>query len=195
MEQDPSSDNAKKGFVWVLEPSAIAEGVKSTTRYRKTGPNKKVVKSDSRALQRQASGRKGGQAARRAKGGKSKRVEAVTAAVAALAEEADDPSSQYYGHEAIPESDDLASEFSARQARPPMTPAHLSEDGSCYPYYLPLTASLSEPSELVQSPYTINDIVGVADSFPGESLFCDSPGTAVDPIMAALSLQDASPGF
>ena len=66
VEQPPSAEESKKGFVWVLEASAIMEGVKSTTRYRKTNSNKKAGRAEHPAPQRQRSGAKGGKAAKKA---------------------------------------------------------------------------------------------------------------------------------
>ena len=71
--------------MWVLQEQAIRDGVTSTTRYRKTGPTKKMARSEAPALQRQASGRKGGQAAKRGKHAKAKRERAAAAAAAAAA--------------------------------------------------------------------------------------------------------------
>ncbi|OAK94175.1 hypothetical protein IQ06DRAFT_234721 [Phaeosphaeriaceae sp. SRC1lsM3a] len=61
---DQPGDDSRKGFMWRLTADALRDGVKSTTRYRSKQPNKR----GSRAIpqpQRQASGAKGGQAARR----------------------------------------------------------------------------------------------------------------------------------
>ncbi|KAL8969956.1 MAG: hypothetical protein Q9183_001751 [Haloplaca sp. 2 TL-2023] len=66
VDQDPPTDDSKRGFIWVLEESAYHEGVKSTTRYRKSGSNKKVSKARHPAPERQRSGAKGGKAARKA---------------------------------------------------------------------------------------------------------------------------------
>lgn len=63
-EREPSSEDGKKYCEWVLEPSAIAEGVKSTTRYRKPTGLKNRNRSDPPAPIRQYSGRLGGQANR-----------------------------------------------------------------------------------------------------------------------------------
>lgn len=62
----PAGEEAKKGFMWRLTENAIREGVKSTTRYRSKVPNKRGCRSQNPAPQRQASGAKGGQAARKA---------------------------------------------------------------------------------------------------------------------------------
>jgi hypothetical protein len=51
--------------MWRLTDEAIREGVKSTTRYRSKQPNKRGHRSQQPLPQRQASGAKGGQAARR----------------------------------------------------------------------------------------------------------------------------------
>ncbi|KAI4117902.1 MAG: hypothetical protein LQ345_001965 [Seirophora villosa] len=66
VEQDAPTDEAKRGFIWVLEPTALVEGVKSTTRYRKPGSNKKNAKARYPAPERQRSGAKGGKAPRKA---------------------------------------------------------------------------------------------------------------------------------
>ncbi|KAF2656992.1 hypothetical protein K491DRAFT_351273 [Lophiostoma macrostomum CBS 122681] len=63
--EQPGED-AKKSFLWRLTPLAIRDGVKSTTRYRSKQPNKRGHRSSNPQPQRQASGAKGGQAARRA---------------------------------------------------------------------------------------------------------------------------------
>jgi hypothetical protein len=52
--------------MWRLTEQAIREGVKSTTRYRSKQPNKRGHRTQQPQPQRQASGAKGGQAARRA---------------------------------------------------------------------------------------------------------------------------------
>ncbi|KAJ4343936.1 hypothetical protein N0V95_006511 [Ascochyta clinopodiicola] len=59
------SDSSSKGFMWRLTPSALREGVKSTTRYRSKANNKRSTRTQPQP-QRQASGSKGGHAARRA---------------------------------------------------------------------------------------------------------------------------------
>ncbi|KAF2124427.1 hypothetical protein P153DRAFT_350431 [Dothidotthia symphoricarpi CBS 119687] len=62
---DQPHEEARKGFMWRLTTEAIREGVKSTTRYRSKAPNKRGTRSHHPLPQRQASGAKGGQAARR----------------------------------------------------------------------------------------------------------------------------------
>ncbi|KAK4543348.1 hypothetical protein LTR36_005707 [Oleoguttula mirabilis] len=59
------SQGVKKGSLWRLTPSALRDGVISTTRYRKD-PKRKPERRSSPALKRQISGAKGGQATRNA---------------------------------------------------------------------------------------------------------------------------------
>lgn len=61
---DPSN-KAKKGFIWVLEPSAVGAGIESTTRYRQKTVGKRSDNIDQADPKRQRSGRKGGRAARK----------------------------------------------------------------------------------------------------------------------------------
>ena len=63
---DQPGDEARRGFMWRLTEQAIREGVKQTTRYRSKQPNKRGNRTHQPQPQRQASGAKGGQAARRA---------------------------------------------------------------------------------------------------------------------------------
>jgi hypothetical protein len=58
-------EESREGFMWRLTDEAIREGVKSTTRYRSKQPNKRSHRTQQPQPQRQASGAKGGQAARR----------------------------------------------------------------------------------------------------------------------------------
>src|SRR3954453_10352053 len=74
----PGDDN-KKHFVWVLVEEAIKDGVKSTTRYRKSC-SKKSPRSEAKAFQRQRSGQKGGRATRKWKSLQAKKAEAAAVA-------------------------------------------------------------------------------------------------------------------
>ncbi|KAF2029475.1 hypothetical protein EK21DRAFT_101096 [Setomelanomma holmii] len=62
---DQPCEESRKGFMWRLTEEALREGVKSTTRYRSKQPNKRGHRNHQPQPQRQASGAKGGQAARR----------------------------------------------------------------------------------------------------------------------------------
>ena len=61
---DPSN-KTKKGFIWVLEPSAIGAGIESTTRYRQKTVSRRSDTLDRADPKRQRSGRKGGRAAKK----------------------------------------------------------------------------------------------------------------------------------
>ncbi|KAF2644462.1 hypothetical protein P280DRAFT_545928 [Massarina eburnea CBS 473.64] len=63
---DSPCEESGRGFMWRLTDEAVRDGVKSTTRYRSKQPNKRAHRSSNPLPQRQASGAKGGQAARRA---------------------------------------------------------------------------------------------------------------------------------
>ena len=60
---DPANKH-KKGFIWVLEPSAVGRGIESTTRYRQKTVGRRPYLSEITDPKRQKSGRKGGRAAR-----------------------------------------------------------------------------------------------------------------------------------
>jgi len=62
---DDPSNKSKKGFIWLLEESAVGKGIESTTRYRQKTVSKKSEHSQILDPKRQRSGRKGGKAARR----------------------------------------------------------------------------------------------------------------------------------
>ncbi|KAI9755779.1 MAG: hypothetical protein M4579_004142 [Chaenotheca gracillima] len=160
VEQEPSSDDTKKGFIWVLEPDAVEDGVKSTTRYRKLGVNKRARKSATPAVQRQASGRKGGRAAKRGQRAGVRKPESF------------EPRTALHSIERAYTSYDA----------PPVTP--LGEDLSPgrdldAPYYgmalTPTTPqSLREPSSCM-----LQDVIGVSGDYANEPLFCgeDEPGS------------------
>ncbi|KAH7092515.1 hypothetical protein FB567DRAFT_403295, partial [Paraphoma chrysanthemicola] len=62
---DHPYEDSRKGYMWRLSKDALRDGVKSTTRYRSKQPNKRAHRNQQPQPQRQASGAKGGQAARR----------------------------------------------------------------------------------------------------------------------------------
>ncbi|KAK7186611.1 fork head domain-containing protein [Paraphaeosphaeria sporulosa] len=61
---DQPFEEAKKGFMWKLTQDALANGVKSTTRYRSKQPNKRGHRT-SHYLQRQRAGAVGGRSAKK----------------------------------------------------------------------------------------------------------------------------------
>ncbi|KAH0562225.1 hypothetical protein GP486_003081 [Trichoglossum hirsutum] len=150
------SDDSAKGFIWVLEPSAIREGVKSTTRYRKGIGNKKTRKSETPSPQRLAtSGRRTGKSTK--KTWKSKRVKKSEKVAAASME-------------------------LERRRRAEQTgvcfPAPLEGDPSTWPYAdgtpAPLTiASQQQHIKQENPPFLFQDIVGVSTPYSGEPFFCE----------------------
>ncbi|KAF1981945.1 hypothetical protein K402DRAFT_425018 [Aulographum hederae CBS 113979] len=63
--EQAQNDEQRRGFLWRLTDKAIREGVKSTTRYRSKQPNKRPPRSHHPDPTRQASGARGGQAAKK----------------------------------------------------------------------------------------------------------------------------------
>ncbi|KAL8916399.1 MAG: hypothetical protein Q9208_008546 [Pyrenodesmia sp. 3 TL-2023] len=153
VDQDPPNDEAKRGFIWVLEPSALVEGVKSTTRYRKPGSNKKSAKARQPAPERQRSGAKGGKAARKA--AKMRRSARFARPDLRMREDVPLPSIE------------VAASSNAGQ---PLTPSSLwmpeNED------YLFSTASRSlSPMRSERTMYDYADIGGVTSLLPNGPLF------------------------
>ncbi len=158
MDQLPPSDEAKKGFIWVLEPSAVNEGVKSTTRYRKSPPNKKIGKSENPAPQRQRSGAKGGKAARKAaKLRRSARLE--------------EPE-QYRLVAGNLSNLRPVTRSVATSQRIPSTDADMYQTGNAtYQLHVPVTVRqpLAGPSDSL----SFGDITSCASGYPHEPLFYD----------------------
>ncbi|KAI9717869.1 MAG: hypothetical protein M1812_004396 [Candelaria pacifica] len=158
VDQLPPCDESKKGFIWVLEPSAIQGGVKSTTRYRKTVPNKKSYRSENPAPRRQQSGSKGGKAARKAakmrRSARNEEIEGVPMVDRAAG-----------GMMTIPRS-------SLHDHTRPTTPMIGADTGTSYS---PFANSMLGPSQqLNHEPYNFEDIVGCVNAYPDEPLFRDS---------------------
>ncbi|KAL9006852.1 MAG: hypothetical protein Q9188_000383 [Gyalolechia gomerana] len=160
VDQDPSADEAKKGFIWVLEPSALIEGVKSTTRYRKPGSNKKNGKGRHPAPERQRSGAKGGKAARKAaKLRRSVKVEG----------------SGPWGQEDIPlQSIEVPASYTA--AGQPLTPSSMWTPDSLESF-LSTTSRPLTPITTDQALYDYGDIKGVTSMVPHGPLFPNDCGT------------------
>ncbi|KAL9030036.1 MAG: hypothetical protein Q9196_001793 [Gyalolechia fulgens] len=163
VDQDPSANETKKGFIWVLEPSALMEGVKSTTRYRKPGSNKKKGKGRHPAPERQRSGAKGGKAARKAaKLRRSVRVEG----------------SGPWGQENVPlQSIEVAASYTA--AGQPLTPSSMWTPDSLESF-LGAASRPVTPITTGQALYDYGDIEGMTSMVPHGPLFphdCDTIGT------------------
>ncbi|KAL8730967.1 MAG: hypothetical protein Q9181_004480 [Wetmoreana brouardii] len=156
VDQDPPTDDSKRGFIWVLEPSAFREGVKSTTRYRKSGSNKKVVKARHPAPERQRSGAKGGRAARKAaKIRRSARYEV--------------PAS--WKHEDIP-LQSIESPVPNITERSPTPPCIWTPD-SMGSFIGTASRSLT-PHSTEPNMYSYGDIAGVTEAIPSGPLFAEN---------------------
>ena len=158
MDHDPSTDEAKKGFIWVLEPSALVDGVKSTTRYRKAGSNKKSGKGRHPAPERQRSGAKGGKAARK---------------VARLRRSARCEGSRPRGREDMPlQHVELPALNITSQ---PPTPSSMWTPGGVETFFSAASRS-STPLPTQQTIYDFGDIDGVTSIVPNGPLFPEDRG-------------------
>lgn len=162
--------------MWRLTEEAIRDGVKSTTRYRSKQPNKRGHRSQP-LPQRQASGAKGGQAARRsAKVRRSHRMHDLytsrsvpSSAFDSLYDSTDTPMpyppSPYYGREP-----DFGYHIKAEQPHSP------------FPGTQP--ALFSPPKSYIGSPLShglpVNDASFMMDHSPESSLYTDSPSPPAD---------------
>ncbi|KAH0543588.1 hypothetical protein FGG08_002149 [Glutinoglossum americanum] len=165
------SDDSAKGFIWVLEPSAIREGVKSTTRYRKVTTNKKIGKSETPVTpQRQASSatRRTGKSTKKIwKSNKIRKSEKATTAASP--------------------SMDLQRASRAQNTRVCSPPTLTECDPPTWTYYdgPPITTHTTAPQQQQQQqqqrphikrerpPFLFQDIVGVSTPYSGEPFFCD----------------------
>ncbi|KAL8909920.1 MAG: hypothetical protein Q9171_004776 [Xanthocarpia ochracea] len=163
VDQDLPTDDAKRGFIWVLEPSALADGVKSTTRYRKSGSNKRVAKAGHPAPERQRSGARGGKAARSA--AKLRRSTRI-----------DGPRS--WNPEDIP-IQSIETPLS-NVANHPLAPSGLWTPNGLESFFSSASPSLT-PNSTEDSMYSYGDISGVTGVIPDGPLFaeeCESIDTS-----------------
>ncbi|KAI9880830.1 MAG: hypothetical protein M1830_000266 [Pleopsidium flavum] len=180
VDQQPPSDDSKKGFIWVLEPSAINEGVKSTTRYRKNAPNKKIGKSETPAPQRQKSGAKGGKAARKAaKLRRSARLE--------------DLEHCHLMERAVDGLKGFSRSFTIPNKRP-------SPDAELYqsagmPYHLEAPLAVQQPSTGDHESFGFGDITGCVTTYPHEPLFYDESERGEDSISSEYPLSHCKDDF
>lgn len=151
----------------MLENSALTEGVKSTTRYRKHNSTKKVGKVEAPAPQRQRSGAKGGKAARKAaKMRRSMRM--------------DEPRTFRYLDE--PHGD--ASPASTTECQ---NQAYFSSE----PYYLHTSNPPAESVISEEGPYGYSSITGCASGSPEDPLFYDSLEKSNDSMRSYDSFYDS----
>ncbi len=176
VDQAPPADEAKKGFIWVLEPTAVEGGVKSTTRYRKFNSNRKIGKPEHPAPQRQRSGAKGGKAAKKA---------AKTRRSARFCE----PSSLRYV-----ETPNVVSPVASVPAME-NTCQTISDSGPAHsnnmPYYLSTPTSSSPSSILDSKSYGYEDITGCSPHLHDDPLFYEDPDHGNDSVFSYPSFCDS----
>ncbi len=174
VEQVSATDESKKGYIWVLEESALIEGVKSTTRYRKHNPHKKPGKVEVPAPQRQRSGAKGGKAAKKAaKMKRSTRMDEIKPCQFIERNPAG------YGAASIME-----------MHAPGTADISLTPDTS--PYYLHTSASPAESLVLEENPYGYSNAAIGTSASADETLFYD---TGNDLILTCGPFYDPEGGF
>lgn len=186
--------------MWRLTEAALVEGVKSTTRYRSKAPNKRSHRSQPQP-QRQASGAKGGHAARRA-ANLRRSQRAQEAGMYHRPIPSSDPYSNSghasewedgtvgshrpaylsrinsaYGHMSMPyitRRDDAA--FSPDMSFPPM------QDMASHMVPPPHTYALTPaiPRSPLSQGFVGGDAAYSLEQDPGEPLFCSSPTPSTD---------------
>lgn len=147
VERPQATDESKKGFIWILEPAAILDGVKSTTRYRKLSSNKKSIKAECLIPQRQRSGAKGGKAARKA--AKVRRYTRL------------DGPRTFHFHDTPPDHTSLASEIPSCDQKPI---DNATFPFSTMPYYL------SSPPNILTPPDTLTPFTSPTEDSPVSSM-------------------------
>lgn len=139
----------------MLEPSALTDGVKSTTRYRKSGSNKRVAKTGQATSGRQRTGAKSGRAARNAaKVRRSTRM--------------DGPRS-WYSEDVPLQSIELPLPNRGDQ---PLTPSSIWTPDEMESFFGSASRSLT-PISTGASMYSYADIAGVTDVIPNGPLFAE----------------------
>lgn len=177
VEKSSPTDETKKGYIWVLEESALVEGVKSTTRYRKHNPNKKVGKSETPAPQRQRSGAKGGKAARKA--AKMRRSSRM-----------DEPN-PFRLEEDTPEAFNSTSIIDSHTRR--IVDTSFSSDSM--PYYLQTSTPPVEPLLPVDHQYSYLGMATYASTSPNEGLLYETLENCDDSMLTAGPFYDPNDVF
>ena len=159
----------------MLEPSALENGVQSTTRYRKHGANKKAGRNDAVATQRQRSGARGGRAAKKAiRARRSNRYDAYQRDLT-VEEGTHDP-------------------YQPSNIYQEMQPALDTDmyDLSAVPYFLDTPSSTKHSSIADSHPYGFEDITGITSVLDNKPLFYDSNDKLdMDHAMSGYSLCDS----
>lgn len=150
--------------------------MKSTTRYRKHSSNKKAIKNETPASQRQRSGSKGGKAARKAaKSRRSARLDELK-------------SFQY--HETLP--------IHLRSASAIGDHDHTTNTFSSperMPYYLHTPHPPTTPLIPEDMSYTFSDITGCASGSPNDPLFYETLDTGTSSMLSCHSFCDSENGL
>ena len=186
--------------MWRLTPAALREGVKSTTRYRSKAPNKRSSHRTQPLPQRQASGAKGGHAARRAanfrRSQRARELGYHTPPQAGLPRsepytgygtEWEDtsvytPSSSYPSRVDSPYSQMSFSPYHAPKDNAPFSPmlgmaSHLMSPSRSYSS---TPATPTTPMSMSHTGLPLGDTAYVLEQAPGERLFSGSPTPSVD---------------
>ncbi|USP76286.1 hypothetical protein yc1106_03560 [Curvularia clavata] len=181
---DQPGDDARRGFMWRLTEQAVREGVKSTTRYRSKQPNKRSHRTQQPQPQRQASGAKGGQAARRsAKLKRSARLQEAYLNPQPMSRSVPasfDPSYHRHGlPTSIPPSPYNSSEadfcYSSQNGDFPHSPT--PDDCSTMDLFSPTASYMSSP---MSHGMPIADTGYLLHQSPNDSLFTNSPSPSAD---------------
>ncbi|KAF1930470.1 uncharacterized protein M421DRAFT_58836 [Didymella exigua CBS 183.55] len=191
---DSPSDATTKGFMWRLTQAALLEGVKSTTRYRSKAPNKRSHRTQPQP-QRQASGAKGGHAARRA-ANLRRSQRAREAGMYQRPTPSSDPysnggyGSEWEGSSVYTPSSAYHSRIDSPYSRMSMT-YDTPRDSTSYSPMLDMASQLvSPPRSYASTPVTPatplsqgfmgGDTAYVLEQTPGEPLFGGSPTPSAD---------------
>ncbi|KAI9773111.1 MAG: hypothetical protein M1840_008232 [Geoglossum simile] len=179
------SDDSAKGFIWVLEPSAIREGVKSTTRYRKIHTGRKggsgakaeggvqALLAATAAASWSSSSTSSSSSSARRSGKPTKKIWKARAGSRARRNERAATAAPFGGSSCYgPQSVTMHS--SPPQQPPPPSASSLS----CSPHLTdpnPSWACYDNPPYIKQEhpPFLFQDIVGVSALYGGEPFFCE----------------------
>ncbi|KAJ4982910.1 fork head domain-containing protein [Stagonosporopsis vannaccii] len=190
---DSPADASTKGFMWRLTEDALREGVKSTTRYRSKAPNKRALHRAHPLPQRQASGAKGGHAARRA--ANQRRSQRVRDSY--QASNHNTPRSEPYstsrhsdewdGDRAYAPSSACPSRIDSPYSQPSFSPYHVPKDNAPFTPMMSLASPFMSPVHThanmpvtSATPFMAGDDGFGLGRVPVEPLFSGSPTPPVD---------------
>ncbi|KAI9781299.1 MAG: hypothetical protein M1839_006092 [Geoglossum umbratile] len=177
------ADDSAKGFIWVLEPVAVRDGVKSTTRYRKGIIGKKGATGKTEGGRGQApaaapysSGRRvGGKSTKKiwkASGGKVRKSERTATATSSSGGNSSTRNPQAVISApsfASPADSSSPSASSSSPPAPPPPPPLIEPDPSWNFYVDPISTYTKQENP----PFLFQDVVGVSTPYRGEPFFCE----------------------